>query len=216
MELLRRGLRELGCGALVSRSSVERLQPRPRRPGPFLSRDNVILQRLFLSKAPRSLDVGMADPGSPIRGQPSRQPEARAAAESTPLLRDGDPSASRPRVDPDQQQSLLWRPGREARHALEATLRCSHTNVLLFCVPLGLLAGGWGWPPAVVFALNFLAMLPLASILTFSTEQLAAVFGSVIGGLINATFGNAVEMIVGPPPPCRQAPSVVPPLSVIF
>ncbi|PHH91114.1 hypothetical protein CDD83_1595 [Cordyceps sp. RAO-2017] len=40
-------------------------------------------------------------------------------------------------------------------------------------------------------------MLPLASMLTFATEQLAAVVGSVAGGLINATFGNAVEMIVG-------------------
>lgn len=58
------------------------------------------------------------------------------------------------------------------------------------------MAGRWGWPPAVIFVLNFLAMLPLASILTFGTEQLAAIVGSVAGGLINATFGNAVEMIV--------------------
>lgn len=85
----------------------------------------------------------------------------------------------------------------EAQHALSATILCSQTNVLLFCVPLGLMGSGWGWPASVVFLLNFLAMLPLASILTFATEQLAAVVGSVAGGLINATFGNAVEMIVG-------------------
>lgn len=86
---------------------------------------------------------------------------------------------------------------RETRHALSSTILCSRTNVLLFCVPLGLMGPGWGWPASVVFLLNFLAMLPLASILTFATEQLAAVVGSVAGGLINATFGNAVEMIVG-------------------
>lgn len=84
----------------------------------------------------------------------------------------------------------------EFRHALKATIRLGSSNILLICVPLGLMGGSWGWPPAVIFALNFLAMLPLASILTFATEQLAAVVGSVAGGLINATFGNAVEMIV--------------------
>ncbi|KZZ95505.1 hypothetical protein AAL_04736 [Moelleriella libera RCEF 2490] len=103
---------------------------------------------------------------------------------------------------PRQQRRRRPRPGpvlqrfrRGAVHALYASLTCSYSNVLLPCVPLGLLASGWGWPPAVIFALNFLAMLPLASILTFGTEQLAAIVGSVAGGLINATFGNAVEMI---------------------
>lgn len=70
------------------------------------------------------------------------------------------------------------------------------TNVLLVCLPLGLYGAEWGIPGWGIFILNFLAMLPLASILTFSTEQLAAIVGSVAGGLINATFGNAVEMIV--------------------
>ncbi|OAA35788.1 Calcium/proton exchanger superfamily [Metarhizium rileyi] len=85
----------------------------------------------------------------------------------------------------------------EGGRALFAAFKCSYSNLLLPCVPLGLMAGGWGWPPAAIFVLNFLAMLPLASILTFGTEQLAAIVGSVAGGLINATFGNAVEMIVG-------------------
>ncbi|KFZ00970.1 hypothetical protein V501_10313 [Pseudogymnoascus sp. VKM F-4519 (FW-2642)] len=110
----------------------------------------------------------------------------------------------------DQDQTSQWQPAsgvnrqhvslrvsREAWHALSSTLRYSYSNVLLVCVPLGIYAAEHGWSPAAVFTLNFLAMFPLASILTFSTEQLAAEFGSVIGGLINATFGNAVEMIVG-------------------
>lgn len=95
-----------------------------------------------------------------------------------------------------RRKDLLQSARKEGTHALMAALTCSYSNVLLPCVPLGLMAGGWGWPPAAVFVLNFLAMLPLASILTFGTEQLAAIVGSVAGGLINATFGNAVEMIV--------------------
>lgn len=100
-----------------------------------------------------------------------------------------------------RRKNLLQSARKEGTHALMAALTCSYSNVLLPCVPLGLMAGGWGWPPAAVFVLNFLAMLPLASILTFGTEQLAAIVGSVAGGLINATFGNAVEMIVRFPEP---------------
>ncbi|EHK25901.1 uncharacterized protein TRIVIDRAFT_84930 [Trichoderma virens Gv29-8] len=102
-----------------------------------------------------------------------------------------------PEIEAHRLRDLYFRFHSETRHTLSSTIQCSRTNVLLFCVPLGLMGPGWGWPASVVFLLNFLAMLPLASILTFATEQLAAVVGSVAGGLINATFGNAVEMIVG-------------------
>jgi hypothetical protein len=102
-----------------------------------------------------------------------------------------------PEMEAYRPRDLYFRLRSETRHVLSATILCSRTNLLLLCVPLGLMGTGWGWPASVVFLLNFLAMLPLASILTFATEQLAAVVGSVAGGLINVTFGNAVEMIVG-------------------
>jgi len=41
-----------------------------------------------------------------------------------------------------------------------------------------------------------LAIIPLASLLAFATEELAVPLGQTIGGLLNATFGNAVELIV--------------------
>ena len=41
-----------------------------------------------------------------------------------------------------------------------------------------------------------LGILPLAMLLSNATEELAAVAGEVVGALLNATFGNAVEMIV--------------------
>merc|ERR1719231_1382373 len=50
------------------------------------------------------------------------------------------------------------------------------------------------------FATNFCAIVPLASILGQSTEALANHTGQLMGGLLNATFGNAVEMIM-----CVQA-----------
>lgn len=86
---------------------------------------------------------------------------------------------------------------RETEITIKATLFYSSANFLLPLLPLGIVAAKYDWSPALVFTINFLAMFPLASMLTFSTEQLAAKVGSILGGLINATFGNAVEMIVG-------------------
>lgn len=73
----------------------------------------------------------------------------------------------------------------------------SKANLLLFLVPLSLVADSYKWGSVWVFILSFLAIFPLAELLSWSTEQLARSTGQVVGGLLNATFGNAVEMIVG-------------------
>jgi Ca2+:H+ antiporter len=65
---------------------------------------------------------------------------------------------------------------------------------------MGLIAGAIGANPTIVFILNFLAIIPLASILSVATEGLSANLGPTVGGLLNATFGNAVELIVSPVP----------------
>jgi Ca2+:H+ antiporter len=81
-------------------------------------------------------------------------------------------------------------------HVTKATLCCSSTNFLLVFVPLGIISAALGWDSSTVFILNFLAMFPLATLLSYSTEELSANVGQTFGGLINASFGNAVEMIV--------------------
>ena len=43
---------------------------------------------------------------------------------------------------------------------------------------------------------NFVALIPLALVLGEVTEDLAVRFGDTVGGLLNATFGNVVEMIL--------------------
>lgn len=75
-------------------------------------------------------------------------------------------------------------------------LRSNYANVFLVFVPLGIIAGATGWDPTTIFILNFLAIIPLAGLLAFATEELSAKLGQTIGGLMNATFGNAVELIV--------------------
>lgn len=81
-------------------------------------------------------------------------------------------------------------------HTTWLTLSSNYVNVLLVFVPLGIIAGALEWSPTWVFILNFIAIIPLAALLSFATEELAAKLGQTIGGLMNATFGNAIELIV--------------------
>ena len=64
-------------------------------------------------------------------------------------------------------------------------------------MPLGIVAGVKEWSATAVFTLNFFAIIPLAAILSFATEEISSKLGETLGGLLNATFGNAVELIVG-------------------
>jgi Ca2+:H+ antiporter len=51
-------------------------------------------------------------------------------------------------------------------------------------------------PPPVIFFSAALAIVPAARLIVLSTEQLATRTGDAIGGLLNATFGNAPELII--------------------
>ena len=52
-------------------------------------------------------------------------------------------------------------------------------------------------PAAVIFFVAALAIVPLAGEMGFATEELAARTGPTFGGLMNATLGNAAELIIG-------------------
>jgi len=69
--------------------------------------------------------------------------------------------------------------------------------ILLVCLPLGALSQHFHWGPSYTFWLNFFAMVPLAKILGDATEELAAgLKNDMLAGLLNATFGNAVEVVL--------------------
>ncbi len=69
--------------------------------------------------------------------------------------------------------------------------------VLLIAAPLALILRAAGAGPLVVFSLAALGLIPLAGLIGVSTETLAERVGPQIGGLLNATFGNAAEIIIG-------------------
>ncbi|PSN76565.1 cation transporter, partial [filamentous cyanobacterium CCP4] len=67
---------------------------------------------------------------------------------------------------------------------------------LLLFIPVSIAAERLEWGALAVFGLSALAIVPLAIWLSTATEELAVVTGPTIGGLINAVFGNATELII--------------------
>lgn len=68
---------------------------------------------------------------------------------------------------------------------------------LLLLVPATLVASWLGGPAWLRFFLAVGAVVPLASFIGAATEALAGRFGGKVGGLLNATFGNAPDLLVG-------------------
>ncbi|MEM0981017.1 MAG: calcium/proton exchanger, partial [Cyanobacteria bacterium P01_H01_bin.58] len=67
---------------------------------------------------------------------------------------------------------------------------------LLVFVPISIAAHFWGWGELTVFVTAGLAIIPLAGWMGTATEEIAVVLGPSWGGLLNATFGNATELII--------------------
>jgi len=69
-------------------------------------------------------------------------------------------------------------------------------QALLVFVALAPLAAARHWGALAVFSFSALAIIPLAGLMGEATEQLASRLGAGVGGLLNATFGNAAELII--------------------
>ncbi|HEY7684116.1 MAG TPA: calcium/proton exchanger [Gemmatimonadales bacterium] len=124
-------------------------------------------------------------------GRPERERGRRERAErqrDKPERRDTrsrEPSQPAPppsprRIAPVQQPFLTWR------------------KLPLLALPISLYLGygGEGFPPLLVFGVACIAVLPLAGYMGEATEHLAARTGPTLGGFLNATFGNAAELII--------------------
>ena len=63
-------------------------------------------------------------------------------------------------------------------------------------IPISIAAHFLGWDDLIVFVTAGLAIIPLAGWMGTATEEIAVVLGPSLGGLMNATFGNATELII--------------------
>ena len=70
------------------------------------------------------------------------------------------------------------------------------TIIVFIGVPLVLAGSFLHWSSLIMFILCCVSIIGLSAIMGRATESLAIVSGPRIGGLLNATFGNAVELII--------------------
>lgn len=122
-------------------------------------------------------------------------PTAKYEADQPPL---SEPAAL-DHVPPPGKPPILIRmkkgSGRFWGHTKNA-LTHSYVNVLLIFVPIGIAAKYAHLNAAIVFAMNAIAIIPLAGLLTHATESVAVRLGDTVGALLNVSFGNAVELII--------------------
>ncbi|HEU4326609.1 MAG TPA: calcium/proton exchanger [Roseiflexaceae bacterium] len=67
---------------------------------------------------------------------------------------------------------------------------------MLVFLPLAFAAEFLHWSPLLIFTFSCIALIPLAGLLGEATEELAIHTGPKVGGLLNATLGNAAELII--------------------
>lgn len=98
--------------------------------------------------------------------------------------------------DDDTPKKRPWYKGKVLKHEpftlqnqLNATLFNSWVNILLLAAPVGIALNYAGVDGKVVFVVNFIAIVPLAGMLSFATEEIALHVGESLGGLLNASFG---------------------------
>lgn len=68
--------------------------------------------------------------------------------------------------------------------------------ILLLFIPVSIIGNFLEWGSVVVFITAGLGIVPLAAFMGEATEEIAVVVGPNLGGLLNATFGNATELIL--------------------
>jgi len=118
------------------------------------------------------------------------------------ILSDAGISPARVRAEIDSPAPAKNAPApRPAHSGLPPHLQKSRTPrwrlVLLAAVPVSILLGYVLHAPAVwIFITACLGVLPLAGYMGEATEHLAHRTGPTVGGLLNATFGNAAELII--------------------
>ncbi len=80
--------------------------------------------------------------------------------------------------------------------AIQRFISLNPLAVLLLFLPITLAAELFHWPVVVIFIVACIAIIPMAAYIGESTESLAHFTGPRVGGLLNATLGNAAELII--------------------
>ncbi|OEL23887.1 Vacuolar cation/proton exchanger 1a [Dichanthelium oligosanthes] len=105
-------------------------------------------------------------------------------------------SALRKKSDASLVRKVPVAPLRPVLANLQEVFLGTKLAVLFPAVPLAIAAQCAHFGQVWVFALSLLGLIPLAERVSFLTEQIAIYTGPTVGGLLNATCGNATELII--------------------
>lgn len=117
--------------------------------------------------------------------------KSEAPGETDSAINQGETTSPKPPITTRMRNGS----NRFGNHAWGA-LTHSWVNVLLIFVPIGIVADAAKLNPSIIFATNAVAIIPLAGMLSYATESVAARLGDTLGALLNVSFGNAVELII--------------------
>ena len=124
---------------------------------------------------------------APREEKPAREKQERSARQERP---------ARP-ARPEPQEPQERRAPSVGKLAPRPRPRVSWFRMLLLlAVPASIVLNYMHAAPVLVFVTACLGVLPLAGFMGEATEQIAARSGPTLGGLLNATFGNAAELII--------------------
>jgi Ca2+:H+ antiporter len=133
--------------------------------------------------------VSPARPSKPAAGEASERRQKAPREERKPR--------ERPRRAADAPEEPGSRPPQSPpRLPPVGNSRLTLRNALLLALPASMAAAYLHAPASVVFTLSGIGVLPLAGYMGEATEHLAARTGPTAGGFLNATFGNAAELII--------------------
>ncbi len=186
---------------------IEAASKEARESGSTLSAEHLLIAALLEPRGTIGKMIGEAGAGPEQVRRAVAGAEAGQAPESAPAEATGAPPRRRPSgrggKDAPATGPARSREGtRPGPAALAQRIRptgrtFSWRLVLLAAVPLSLVLGYVVHAPAVwVFFTACLGVLPLAGYMGEATEHVAHRTGPTIGGLLNATFGNAAELII--------------------
>jgi Ca2+:H+ antiporter len=134
-----------------------------------------------------------ARPAQPPRAPPPEPSRARPARPPTPSR---TPPALAPAAPEQAATERRLPPHLEPKPGRTGLGRIPWSLILLLGIPVSLVLRWQQGSPLLIFIAACLAMLPLAGVMGEATEQLAERSGPTVGGLLNATFGNAAELII--------------------
>ncbi|CUS10671.1 unnamed protein product [Tuber aestivum] len=169
------------------RKALSRLRSRYSSQDATVDRPSEGREKIATARSPPTAEESFGSQATTVHEGPNRV--------DTITLEEGQPQLANPQRMSNYSEKER-KEGKTIWGQFRAAVFNSWINVFLVFAPVGIATHYAGVDPTIVFVMNFIAIIPLAALLAYGTEEIALYCGDVLGGLLNASFGNAVELII--------------------